>query len=112
MKHFFYAAIISISALIGAGMACSSKPKPVIYDPTIEMGQRTFLCDSALNVRDMELKASRDSARILKLRIDSINTKLFLETYRVEKVRYYIQICNQSPVKKKYFFGWIIRAVK
>lgn len=95
-------------------VACSSsinKKEVQVSTPTIEMGQRAFLCDSALNVRDMQLVSARDSIKKLLHKNDSLKANLFLESFKVEKVKYYLSICKKNPTNNKYLKGWVIRAV-
>jgi len=35
----------------------------------------------------------------------------FMAAFALEKIRKYIAICNKRPDSRKYFFGWIVRAV-
>lgn len=94
-------------------VACSSsvKKEAILITPTMEMGQRVFLCDSALNVRDAELVSIRDSLKKFKFKNDSLKTNLFLVSFKVEKVKYYLSICKKNPTNNKYLKGWITRAV-
>lgn len=92
--------IIAI-AILTITVCCMNTKTPM----QIELGQRVFECDSALNVRDMQLQACRDSLRAAK-------SALFLSNYKVEKVKYYIKICQTKPTNNKFFKGWVIRAVK
>ena len=91
---------------IGFFVSCTSQIK---VEPTLkyiapaltipqELGQRLFNSDSALNVRDIENKALRDS--------------LFIERFKITKIKYYIKICNKNPKNNVFFKGWIIRAIK
>lgn len=94
-------------------VACSSsvKKESITITPTMEMGQRVFLCDSALNVRDMELVSARDSLKRFKVNNDSLKTNLFLVSFKIEKVKYYLSICKKNPINNKYLKGWVTRAV-
>lgn len=47
----------------------------------------------------------------LKFYRDSIEYKDYINARRIEKVKYYINICEKKSSQKKYFFGWIKRAV-
>ena len=48
----------------------------------------------------------------LKTINDSLYTKLLLSNYKVEKVKYYLGICDRNPSQKKFLFGWMKRAVQ
>lgn len=42
---------------------------------------------------------------------DTILYDNYINARRIEKIKYYINICEKKPTNKKYFFGWIKRAV-
>lgn len=44
--------------------------------------------------------------------IDSLKLELFLNKYRIEKVRYYLNICLKNPSQDKFLKGWIKRALE
>lgn len=47
--------------------------------------------------------------------VDSINSTIPFDTYmnarKIEKIKYYISICDKNANNKKFFFGWVKRAV-
>jgi lysozyme family protein len=43
--------------------------------------------------------------------INSIDPEKFLAMFKVEKIERYISICNKRPESRKYFFGWVQRAI-
>lgn len=53
-----------------------------------------------------------DSCKIYRRQNDSLKTALFNAKFRIEKVRYYVNIVNRNPSQIKYLKGWIIRAIK
>lgn len=60
--------------------------------------------DSLLN----QLQKSQDSIRFYR---DSVEYKNYINARRIEKIKYYINICNKNTKNKKYFFGWIKRTM-
>lgn len=54
------------------------------------------------------LQLTRDT---LKRYRDSIEYEDYINARRIEKVKYYINICEKNSKQKKYFYGWIKRAV-
>lgn len=42
---------------------------------------------------------------------DSIAKKLFLASYKLERVRKYLKICLRNPSQDKFLKGWIKRAI-
>jgi hypothetical protein len=65
-------------------------------------------CDSIV----IALQEETDRNNRLIKRIDSLNTALFKNKYKVERVKYYLAIVNRKPSQAKFLRGWIIRAVK
>jgi|GEM_PF-3062950 len=63
-----------------------------------------------------EANISRDSIRILKDSIVKLNTQIKYADYRsgriVTKIQYYIDITDQRPANKNFFFGWVKRAMR
>lgn len=43
--------------------------------------------------------------------IDSLRTQLFINKYKIEKVKYYLKIVKKKPSQQKFLVGWINRAV-
>lgn len=121
--------------LIGATIALlilSCASQPIIVDEMIqhdslpskkismseELHQRVFDCDSALNVRDMELTITRDSLNYsikqnmgCKKLNDSLQSDLILSNFRLQKIRYYVNICMRKPSQDKFLKGWVRRAL-
>lgn len=86
-----------------------------------EYTDRLYIQDSLLNVFQIKLDQCRltpVSGQTLELKAclltnDSLKTALGLANSKIEKVKYYVNICLKNPVQKKYFFGWISqRAIK
>lgn len=44
--------------------------------------------------------------------INQIDPDYFLAAFTVEKIKRYVEICQKRPESKKYFFGWVTRAIK
>ena len=67
--------------------------------------------DSLLNVLRLyedSLSCFKDSVSYYR---DSIRYEDYINGRRIEKIKYYIGICEKNANNKKYFFGWIRRAV-
>ena len=54
------------------------------------------------------LKQAQDSTKFYK---DSVYYQNYINGRRIEKIKYYIKICEKNAKNKKYFFGWIKRAM-
>jgi lysozyme family protein len=42
----------------------------------------------------------------------NITGSFFCDQFAIEKVKHYTAICHKYPKNKKYFFGWIVRAME
>lgn len=80
-----------------------------------ELNNRVFIADSTLNARDIEFAAYRDSVSKIQrnsmTNCDSLKTAIFLANYKIEKVRFYLNICLKKPSQDKFLKGWIRRAI-
>ena len=56
----------------------------------------------------LALKQAQDS---MKFYHDSVYYQNYINSRRIEKIKYYIKICDKNTKNKKYFFGWIKRTM-
>lgn len=54
------------------------------------------------------LKQAQDSTKFYR---DSVYYRNYINSRRIEKIKYYIKICDKNTKNKKYFFGWIKRTI-
>lgn len=47
----------------------------------------------------------------MQRRLDSISRALFVANYKLQRVRYYVRICQRNPSQDKFLKGWVIRAI-
>lgn len=64
--------------------------------------------DSIIVVANVE-KSRADSLKKLS---DSLYFKLLVANDKIARIKRYVKICDKNPSQKKFFFGWISRAVK
>lgn len=69
------------------------------------MAQELTMC----NLRVDLLRIRLDSVQGL---LDTTKTQLFLSNYKVEKVRFYLNICDKNPTQVKFLRGWIKRGIE
>lgn len=77
--------------------ACSNQTKytPVAQVHVIDtIPQNVYVCDS------------------LHRTIDSLKNRLFISEYKVQRVKYYLNITLRNPSQTKFLKGWIKRAVQ
>ncbi len=110
MKKFLIITVLSITL-----SSCSSQNVNT-NNMQIELGQRIFIADSTLNVRDIELMSLRDSIKNIKIvkpvflfNTDSLKDALFIARYRLERIRYHLKICQKKPSQDVFLKGWITR---
>lgn len=53
-----------------------------------------------------------DTIASLRSSKDSVQSKLFLASYKVEKVRFYLALCQRDETQNKFLKGWVTRAVE
>lgn len=54
------------------------------------------------------LKSTQDSLVFYR---DSIRYEDYMNARRIEKIKYYIKICENNSKNKQFFFGWIRRTM-
>lgn len=59
--------------------------------------------------RSNDRSTSCDSLKKLN---DSLLTRLLIEKYKLERVKYYLKICKRHPTQTKFLVSWIDRAVQ
>ncbi len=57
----------------------------------------------------LQFRHQNDSLKHLN---DTLNTKLFLSEFKVEKVKRYLEIVRRNRSQNKYLRGWVTRAVQ
>lgn len=70
----------------------------------------TVLIDR-VNELDSLVKALKQSQDSTKFYRDSVYYINYINSRRIEKIKYYIKICDKNTKNKKYFFGWIKRTI-
>lgn len=87
MKKILFISILFLS------VSCHPNPKPIINT----IPSTIVVCDSV---------------NYYKHQNDSLKTSLFLYKYRVEQVKFYINLCEKKPSQKVFLLGWVKRAVQ
>jgi hypothetical protein len=63
-------------------------------------------------LRDSAAEIPAREAAIVYRVPDSIANQLFLARYKLERVKYYLNICLRNPSQDKFLKGWIRRAIE
>lgn len=70
----------------------------------------TVLIDR-VNELDSLVKALKQAQDSTKFYRDSVYYINYINSRRIEKIKYYIKICDKNTKNKKYLFGWIKRTI-
>lgn len=82
----------------------SAPVEKIVYVPTPDS-----IAINELILLKEELRKTKDSLRIINN--DTINGELFVAKYKLERIRYYRDICVKRPTNKKFFMGWVNRVL-
>lgn len=95
---------------------------PICGDAILNQAVAEMLFDSAVNLgngatirlaqQGLALTASgtMDAATVTTLNMTPSNQ--FGAAFTIAKIARYVHLCETTPVKKKYFFGWVRRALE
>ena len=82
-------------------------------EPVIQVPDTVYVEVPVINQE--RIKELESDVQFWKHKVDSLNTTIPYEDYmnarRMEKVKYYISICEKKPSNKKFFYGWIKRTM-
>lgn len=95
---------VVFAALYGTAEARCGHPDSVL----VHKREHVDLRNEVLRLQ-RENSALRDS---LKFYRSTISEDEYMNSRRVEKIKYYIRITERRPANKKFFFGWIKRTVQ
>lgn len=70
----------------------------------------TILVDR-VNELDSLIKVVKQAQDSVKFYRDSVYYQNYINARRIEKIKYYIKICEKNSKNKKYFYGWIKRTM-
>lgn len=104
MKNLF-----AITASMIFLLSCqSNKTEPIIILP------ERCACEDSIKLEMLEGQIALLENQLVagRLQFDSVKTKLFHAEYRLERVRYYLNICLRNPTQDKFLKGWVRRAIE
>ena len=52
------------------------------------------------------------NSQTVQPKCDSLQRVLNTYKFKIERIKYYIKVCQRNPKNNKYLKGWIIRAIK
>lgn len=101
--------ILSLTISCKPTKAVSAKiPNDTIFVETIRIDTVKVIDYGKADSLAICLSEARDS---IKLYRDSIPYEDYLNARRIEKIKYYISICEKRSTNKKFFYGWIKRTM-
>lgn len=89
-------------------VVCSETPNDTVFVETIRVDTIKIIDYSKSDSLATCLAEARDS---IKLYRDSIPYQDYINARRIEKIKYYISICEKKSTNKKFFYGWIKRTM-
>lgn len=108
-----------IIMIAGYSISCSSfksssvKVGNVVKSDTvfIEVEKTDTVLIDRVNELDSLVRALKQAQDSLKFYRDSVYYRNYINSRRIEKIKYYVKICDKNTKNKKYFFGWIKRTM-
>lgn len=90
-------------------VACRQAPETIGY-----IKPDTVVVQDSIKIELLEGQISLLQEKNITHQIlnDSLKTKLFISDYKLERVRYYLNICLRNPSQDKFLKGWIRRAIE
>lgn len=87
---------------------CTEIPRDTIFVETVRVDTIKIIDHERSDSLAICLAQARDSIALYR---DSISYQYFINTRRIEKIKYYISICEKKSTNKKFFYGWIKRTM-
>lgn len=105
-----------ILMIVGCSISCGSsrtevKNKTKTDTVFVEVVRVDTVLADRVNELDSLVKALKQAQDSTKFYRDSVYYQNYINSRRIEKIKYYINICNKNTKNKKYFFGWIKRTM-
>jgi uncharacterized coiled-coil protein SlyX len=103
---------IFLCLLTALMISCKPSAQKIV-EPVIQVPDTVYVEVPVIN--EERIKELESDVQFWRHKVDSLNTTISYEDYinarRMEKVKYYISICEKKPSNKKFFYGWIKRTV-
>lgn len=115
--------IVGILALLATSCSCSrgslkganKQPDSIVIQMKPDTVKIYVFDSERIDSLFNELRNVQDSLKIAKDSMiyyrDTIEYQNYINARRIEKIKYYINICDKRSANKKYFFGWIKRTM-
>lgn len=104
--------MVFLAIFIACLISCTNSPVKPPDTPT-EIPDTVYIEVPTLN--EERIKELEEDVKYWKGVADSVQTTIPYDTWidgrRIEKIKYYISICEKNPTNKKFFYGWIRRTM-
>jgi len=80
-----------------------------IFDFAVNAGLRTSII---ITKRCLGINGDRIIGETTLTALNTVIPELFLLRFTVEKIKHYTEICKKNKKQKKFFFGWVLRALR
>jgi len=84
------------------------EPGAILKD-TIHFHDTVCLDKMHDTIKVYALKSKKEDSLVIVVR--DLKSKLFVAKYDIERVRYYLKICQRNPKQVKFLVSWINRAI-
>lgn len=112
MRRFVFILFSAFILLLSVSCSCSrgNLHHDNVEPDTMPFRVDTIMIEDSTKIDSLEhlLSVMRDSLILYR---DTVLYDNYINARRIEKIKYYINICDKKSTNKKYFFGWIKRAV-
>lgn len=79
-----------------------------VFDFAVNAGVSTAV---KLAQRVVEVESDGIVGKKTLFELNHVDDLYFIKIFALEKIKYYAKICEKTPTNKKYFFGWVKRAI-
>lgn len=105
--------IVFLSLLIALNISCVKTTSSVVKDVAKTTPDTVYVEVPTLN--EERIKELESDVAYWKNVADSANNTIpfndYINARRIEKIKYYISICEKNSNNKKFFYGWIKRTI-
>lgn len=110
--------LMCIAIIVGCSFSCSSSQGGIKAERKeksdtvfVEVTKSDTVLVDRVNELDSLVRALKQAQDSTKFYRDSVYYRNYINSRRIEKINYYIKICEKNTKNKKYFFGWIKRTM-
>lgn len=113
LLSYLFGILIMLFVFVCVCRACSVNSDNIVKRDTVYVEKCLFDTIYVVDTHEVDsiakcLERAQDSIRFYR---DTIRYEDYINKRKVEKVKHYVTICEKNTKNKKFFFGWIKRAI-